>query len=182
MARIAPLDPAEADGRAKQLLDGVQASLGVTPTMTRVMARSAVLEGYLALGAALHRGTVRVPVAERIALAVAEANGCGYCLAAHGYLAAHVARLDGAEVDRARRFDSADPKAAAMLAFARAVLEGQGAVSDEAFATARAAGLTDAELGDVVGHVAINVLTNYFNKAFETPIDFPVVVPLAAAA
>ena len=35
--------------------------------------------------------------------------------------------------------------------------------------------LSEAEIGEIVAHVAINVLTNYFNIAFETEIDFPVI-------
>ena len=35
--------------------------------------------------------------------------------------------------------------------------------------------LSEAEIGEIVAHVAINVLTNYFNIAMETEIDFPVV-------
>ena len=49
--------------------------------------------------------------------------------------------------------------------------------SENDIQAARDAGLTDAELGDVVGHVALNVLTNYFNRAFDVDIDFPVVEP-----
>jgi hypothetical protein len=37
------------------------------------------------------------------------------------------------------------------------------------------AGFSEAEIAEIVAHVAINVLTNYFNIAVETEIDFPVV-------
>jgi len=40
---------------------------------------------------------------------------------------------------------------------------------------ARAAGLSDSEIAEVVGNVALNVLTNYFNKAADVDIDFPLV-------
>ena len=177
MSRITPVDPATASGTAKELLDSVQASLGAIPNMTTAMARSSVLAGWLGLNGALRRGSIRAADAERIALAVAEANHCSYCLSAHTYLGANVARLDAAELDNARSFDSADDRSAAILAFARAVLAGTGAVSDEQIAAARASGLTDAELGDIVGHVAVNVLTNLFNKTFQVDVDFPIVEP-----
>jgi uncharacterized peroxidase-related enzyme len=177
MTRIAPVDYATASGRAKELLDDVKGLLGVTPNMTTTMARSAVLEGYLDLNRALRKGSIGAADGERIALGVAEANGCSYCLSAHTYLATNVARLDNEEIDRARHFDSAGPKSAAILAFARAVLATRGGVSDGDVATARKAGLSDPELGDIVGHVAVNVLTNYFNKAFDVDVDFPVVEP-----
>ncbi|HZA78415.1 MAG TPA: carboxymuconolactone decarboxylase family protein [Acidimicrobiales bacterium] len=177
MSRITPVDHPSAQGRPKQLLDAVTALLGVAPNMTTTMARSAVLEGWLGLNGALRKGSISPANGERIALAVAEANGCTYCLSAHSYLATNVAKLDADELHKARRFQSSDPQAAAILAFAEAVVHTKGGVSDGHIRAARDAGLTDAELGDIVGHVAINVLTNYFNKAFDVDVDFPVVEP-----
>ena len=177
MARINPVDQENASTRTKALLDTVNAALGATPNMTTTMAHSAVLEGWLGLNGALRRGSIGAADGERIALAVAETNECAYCLSAHSYLATTVAHLDADEVDRARRFESSDPRSAAVLAFARAVVDTKGQVSDSDIDAARRAGLTDAQLGDVVGHVAVNVLTNYFNRAFDVEIDVPVVRP-----
>lgn len=184
MPRITPVDHAGAEGRPKELLDAVNAALGTTPNMATAMAGSAVLDGWLSLSGALGKGSIGAADGERIALGVAEANECSYCLSAHGYIAATMARLDADDIDAARRFESDDSRSAAILAFAEAVVRTRGAVNDGDIAAARAAGLGDAELGDVVGHVAVNVLTNYFNKAFEIEVDFPVVEPwpLATAA
>jgi uncharacterized peroxidase-related enzyme len=177
MTRIDPVEYATASGHEKELLDAVKGLLGATPNMTTTMARSTVLDGWLGLNGALRKGSIGAADGERIALAVAEANGCSYCLSAHAYLATNVVRLDDEEIHRARHFDSADPKSAAILAFARTVVATRGGVSDSDLAAARDAGLSDAELGDIVGHVAVNVLTNYFNKAFDVDVDFPVVEP-----
>ncbi len=177
MPRIAPLDPADASGRPKELLDALQASLGATPNMARAMARSSVLEGWMGLSQALRRGSIGAANGERIALAVAEHNECAYCLSVHSYVGAELTRLDERELGAARHFESSDPTAAAILAFARAVVRETGGISDAEVDAARAAGLSDAELSDIVGHVAVNVLTNTFNRAFETEIDFPVVEP-----
>ena len=84
MPRIQALDPASATGRAKELLDGVRRKLGRTPNLMRTMANSpAVLEAYLGFSGALAGGTLPVKLREQIALAVAQVNGCDYCLAAH---------------------------------------------------------------------------------------------------
>ena len=177
MPRIDPIDYSSVEERPKELLDAVKDSLGATPNMTTTMARSAVLDGWLSLSRALRRGSISAANGERIALGVAEANECAYCLSAHSYLGANVAKLDPDELEKARHFESSDPKAAAILAFAEAVVRTKGGVSDSDIQAAREAGLTDAELGDVVGHVAVNVLTNYFNRAFEVDVDFPLVEP-----
>ncbi len=177
MARINPVDYETADERTKALLDRVAAALGAMPNMTTTMARSTVLEGWLGLNGALRKGSISGADGERIALAVAEASDCSYCLSAHAYLATAVAGLEPDEVERARGFESSNPTSAAVLTFARAVVETKGHVSDSDIDAARNAGLIDVQLADIVGHVAVNVLTNYFNRAFETEIDFPLVQP-----
>ena len=177
MPRVTPVDYATAQGPRKELLDAVKASLGATPNIATTMARSTVLDGWLSLSRALRKGSISAADGERIALGVAEANGCAYCLSAHSYLGANVAKLDAVELEKARHFQSSDRKAAAILTFAEAVVHTQGGVSENDFQAARDAGLSDAELGDVVGHVALNVLTNYFNRTFDVDIDFPVVEP-----
>jgi len=177
MARIPYVDPNEATGRPKELLDAVQAKLGATPNMTKAMAGSAVLEGYLGLAGALAGGHVRPDVAERVALAVAESNECSYCLSAHTFLAEQVAKIEPAEIAAARRYESADAKADAALKFAETVVRTRGDAQGEVLEAARQAGLSDAEQAEIVGHVALNVLTNYFNKTFAIDVDFPVVEP-----
>jgi alkylhydroperoxidase family enzyme len=58
-----------------------------------------------------------------------------------------------------------------------AVARGRGVVDETTLKTARAAGITDAEIAEVVGNLALNVLTNYFNILAETDNEFPVVTP-----
>ena len=58
---------------------------------------------------------------------------------------------------------------------------GSVGLSGAALADARAAGVTDAEMVEVVAHVALNVFTNYLNNVADTAVDFPE-VPFAAAA
>ena len=79
---------------SRPLLEGVKKQLGVVPNMFRLISNSpAALEGYLSLSSALNRGALPAPTRERIALAVAETNGCNYCLSAHTYLGKNLARL-----------------------------------------------------------------------------------------
>ncbi len=68
-----------------------------------------------------------------------------------------------------------DPKTAAILAFATAVNDNRGTITDRDVEAVRALGVTDEEIAETIGHVALNVLTNYFNKAVDVDIDFPVV-------
>jgi uncharacterized peroxidase-related enzyme len=161
------------------LLDAVHKQLGVIPNLMRVVGNSpAALEGYLSLNGALAKGTIGAKTGERIALAVAELNSCSYCLSAHSYLASNLAKLDAAEIDSNRQGSSNDPKAAAAVRFASTVVTSRGHVSDADVAAVKAADYSNAEVIEIVLHVALNTLTNYVNEVARTEIDFPVVNPL----
>jgi uncharacterized peroxidase-related enzyme len=176
MTYLPPVDPATAPEPVPGLLAEVHRRLCATPNMTLAMANSpALLKGWLDLSSALSRGVIGAATRERIALAVAQGNGCSYCLSAHSYLAEQVAHLDADDIAAARRAASTDPKTAAILAFAAVVSDGRGTVTTEDLAAARAAGVSDEEIAETIGHVALNVLTNYFNKAAGIAIDFPAV-------
>ena len=138
MSHLPLIDPATATAPATKLFAEVQRRLGATPNMTRAMANStALLTGYLDLSGALNRGVLDAGTRERIALTVAQANGCSYCLSAHSYLAEHVAHLDAEEITAARKGTAADLKTAAIVAFATAVNDGRGTVSDDDVTSAR---------------------------------------------
>lgn len=164
------------------LLDAVQKQLGVIPNLMKMVGHSpAALEGYLNLNGALGKGTLGAKTGERIALAIAEINGCSYCLSAHTYLGKNLAKLDDAEMAANRDRTSTDVKAAAAVRFASKVALERGHVSDADVLAVKAAGYADAEVMEIVLHVALNTLTNYVNSVAQTDIDFPVVNPLAKA-
>jgi uncharacterized peroxidase-related enzyme len=173
MSRITAVDRTVSDERLRKNFDAIQKRLGLVPNMMRTMAQSAsVLEGYLGLSGALSRGFLPGALQEQIALAVAEANACDYCLSAHSLLG-RGAGLSDAAIEASREGRAADAKTSAALHFAAAVLKRRGAVTDEELAAVRAAGFSDGEIVEILAHVALNIFTNYFNRAAETDIDFP---------
>jgi uncharacterized peroxidase-related enzyme len=173
MSRINPVDRDTTHEGVRRNFDTVEKQLGVVPNMMRTMAVSpAVLGGYLGLSAALRRGALPIALHEQIAVATAEANACDYCLSAHIALGRRAGvRQEELNANRAAR--SADSKVGAALRFASAILERRGGVSDEEFARVRTAGFSDTEIAEIIAHVALNVFTNYFNRAADTEIDFP---------
>lgn len=183
MSRIpTPATIEAAPVNAQPLLEAVKKQLGVVPNLFRLVANSpAALEGYLGLNGALGKGTLDARTRERIALAVAEINGCSYCLSAHSYLGKNLAKLDDAELAANRRGTSNDPHADAAVRFAVKVVNNRGHVSDTDLTAVRAAGYSDAQIIEIVLHVALNTLTNYVNEVAKTDIDFPVVEVRTAA-
>lgn len=158
------------------LLDAVNKQLGVVPNLMKLLGQSpAALEGYLSLSGALGKGSLGFKTGERIALAIAEFNRCNYCLSAHSYLATHMAKLDAGEIDQNRRGLSQDARTGAALAFALAVADTRGHVSNAQLEQVKAAGFSEADILEIVVNVALNTLTNYVNSVAQTDIDFPVV-------
>lgn len=158
---------------SRPLLEGVKAKYGMIPNFDWLVSASpAALEGYLGLANAMDKAALDSKTREQIALAVANVNGCNYCNAAHTAVA-KMLKFDPAEIEAARQGQASDAKAAAIVAFARKIALTRAAIGDEDLATVRAAGVSDAELVETVVHVALNVLTNYVNIVFDTPIDFP---------
>jgi uncharacterized peroxidase-related enzyme len=173
MSRINPVARDTATDAVRKNFDVIQKRLGMVPNMMRTIAQSPqALEGYLGLSGALGRGALPDRLQEQIALAVAEANACDYCLSAHSALGQGVGLSDD-QLAASRAGRASDPKANAALQFARAVVERRGGVSDSDLARVRAAGFTDGEVVEIIAHVALNVFTNYFNRTAETEIDFP---------
>jgi uncharacterized peroxidase-related enzyme len=181
MSRIPAVDRNTENESVRRQFDAVQKQLGIVPNMMRTMAQSpSVLEAYLGFGAALRRGRLSAQVQEQIALAVAEINACDYCLSAHTALG-RGAGLSDRQLAASREASDSEPKTAAALAFARAVVERRGDVRDRDLDTVRAAGYTDGEIAEIVAQVALNVFTNYFNRTAQTEIDFPLITARQAA-
>ncbi|WP_269234610.1 carboxymuconolactone decarboxylase family protein [Flavobacterium flavigenum] len=176
MTRLTALNPEEVTGKTKDLFNAVQAKLGVVPNMMRTMGNSpAVLEGYLNLSGALSHGKLSAKTGELIALAVSESNSCDYCLAAHTFIGEKLIKADPEVLKAARTGNSADAKTEAILQLAKTLISKNGLVNDEDVNKAKNAGVADAEIAETIAHVALNVLTNYFNNVANTEIDFPAI-------
>lgn len=182
MSRLfTPASIEDAPEASKAALEAINKQMGSVPNLFRIVANSPqTLEGYLSLNGALGRGLLSVQIRERIALAVAQVNGCNYCLAAHSYLGVNLAKLSQTEIEAARRGTASDAKTAAAVEFAVKIARNRGAVSDNDLRLVRDAGYSDAEIVEIIGNVALNTLTNYVNEVLKTDIDFPIVETLAA--
>ncbi|GAA0707646.1 carboxymuconolactone decarboxylase family protein [Dokdonella soli] len=173
MSRMPLVTPDAAQGEAAKLLERTQQQLGRIPNLYAAMANApAALAGYLDFRAALVRGTLSTRLREQLALVVAEANGCEYCVSAHSFRGSKLG-LSEPELVATRNAQSADPATAAALRFAVEVVATHGRVSDAALAAVRAASHDDKAIGEIVAHVALNTFSNYFNHVATPELDFP---------
>ena len=182
MSRIAVVAPETATPDQKALLDAIQSKLGTVPNFLKILAHSPdALKAFLGLHGIAEAGSLTPQTRERIALAVAQGNGCEYCLSAHSALG-RKAGLSNAEIEANRAGTSQDDKAAAAVVFAQALNTHLGEVTQAEFDAVRQAGYSDAEIVEIITHVGMNILTNLIGKATRVEIDFPKVSLQAQAA
>lgn len=170
MSRIAPLNLEHATDTTRPLLEGVQKKIGFLPNVFKTLAHApAVLSAYLQQSMALSKTSLSAPEKEAIFLATSQVNGCDYCLAAHTVFAGK-AGLSTQDIVSARH-----GQLNAFATLARQITESRGHLSNEQIEAARAAGITDAKIIEVVAHIASQTLTNYLNNLALTDIDFPAI-------
>jgi uncharacterized peroxidase-related enzyme len=122
--------------------------------------------------AALAKGSLNAKLRQEIALAVGQKNGCEYCVSAHTAIG-KFAGLTDQQILNSRQGQGTSPKDTAALTFARELLEKRGQVPASSIQTLRDQGFTDGEIAEIVAHVALNIFTNYFNRALDVDVDFP---------
>ena len=170
MSRV-PLNTIDSTG----LLAQIHAAFGATPNMFKAVSNSpAALQSMWGSFGALGGGKIGARLGEQIAVAVADRNDCAYCLAAHTALG-RKAGASAEEMSAAQADQSDDPKTAAALRFAVAVVANRARIGDEQVQDLRAVGFDDEEIVEIMAHVALNLFTNYVNVAFKVPVDFPAV-------
>jgi uncharacterized peroxidase-related enzyme len=175
MSRLAIPARDDVPDASKPILDAVQKQLGVVPNMFRLIATSpATLHGFAANNGALAK-TLDVRTRERIALAVAQVNGCDYCLSAHSYLGLNLAKITPEEIALNRKGESGDAKADAAVRFAAKLVRERGRVSDADIKAVRDTGFSNGQIVEIIAVTAENIFTNLLNVVADTDIDFPVV-------
>lgn len=173
MSRIKTITNDIANDEQAKLFANIQSSLGGVPNLLRVFANSPdALKAFQGFHHIASHGSLDGATRERIALAFAQKNQCGYCLAAHTVVG-RKRGLNTDEINANRQGDSQDAKAAVAVKFALKLAEQTGGVSDDEVQEMHDAGFTDADIVEVVMHVSINLLTNILSKVSQVDIDFP---------
>ena len=181
MSRIATIENSTANDEQKALLDAIQGQLGMVPNFLKVFANSPVaLRAFLGLHGVASAGSLDALTRERIALALAEQNGCEYCVSAHTAIGRKTG-LTGDEINAARNGTSEDAQAAVAVKFAKSLMEKKGDISTLELAEVSSAGYSESDIVEIITHVGMNFLTNILGKASRVDIDFPKVELKVAA-
>ena len=171
--RIRLVEEATATSEQKELFASVKQAMGVVPNLVATMAHSpAVAKAYVSFDQILAGGVLPATAREQVVLAVSEANSCNYCVSAHTYLGSK-AGLSQEEIANARQGKSNDPRMNAALKFVREIVELRGKIADDSVEKLRVAGLSEAEIAELIANTALSLFTNYFNHIAATSVDFP---------
>lgn len=173
MSRIEMVRPENTMGDKKEIFAQIDKAFGVIPNMFKTIGNSTAALKMMWYGfGALGSGTLGSKLGEQIAVAVADANRCEYCLAAHTALG-KMAGLTADTMAQAQAGRSNDPKTQAALTFAVKLVKERAHVSDGDIKVLRDNGFDNEEIAELLAHVALNIFTNYTNVAFDVPVDFP---------
>lgn len=129
MSAITTLSDEDVTPHVADIFAGAKASMGKVPNLFRILAHApAALDVYTGSKRFLHEGVLSPQAQEQIAIAIASANGCDYCLAAHtgAARAVGVSAEDRASAQNGR---TSDPKIQAVLDLALAINATHGQAS-----------------------------------------------------
>lgn len=173
MSKLKTLSKENASKESKEIFENLESKLGFVPNVYATIGNSAkALSATLSIGQTLQGGAFSGKETEAIALAVAQANDCGYCLAAH----TAVGKMQGLTDDQTveiRNGEIADKKLKALTDLAKAITEMRGYPKDELIEKFYDAGYSQTAFAELIVLVGLNTITNYTNHIAETEIDFP---------
>jgi uncharacterized peroxidase-related enzyme len=170
MSRINTISLDTATDATRTVLEGVKKKIGFLPNLFATLATAPVaLDTYVQASAILGKTSLSAQQKEAVYLATSQVNGCDYCLAAHTLFGGK-SGLSAQDIVAARQGELN-----AYAALARQLTESRGHLSDAQIAAARAAGIDNVKIIEVIALVAVQTLTNYLNNTALTDIDFPAI-------
>ena len=171
MSRFRIHDEESAPEGSQPVLKGATRSGGQLPNFLGVLGGApAALRGYVRFRAELRKGVLPRGTAERIGLAVASLHSSEPDLSQHAR-AAREAGIGIDEVRRARAFDSADVRQAALLRWLKPLAEHAGAVPVHLHEEAIESGWSEEELLEAVAVAALEAYQAMIDVAGDVPVD-----------
>ncbi|MBU1340793.1 MAG: carboxymuconolactone decarboxylase family protein [Proteobacteria bacterium] len=169
MCRLQFIEPDKAEGPTKEIFK----KLVLAPNVLCLMANShSVLDTYVNHHVSLNEYKLSAKYRKLISLAVSQFNDCAYCIALHTATAVDGEILTKKECLEGRRMKSSDPKADALLAFTKEVLEKKGKVNEDTLFLTKNQGFDDQEIVEALAVISFITLANLTANVGEPELDF----------
>ena len=163
-----------AEPEAKEILEATQKKLGFVPNMYFAMANApgllnTYMQGYTAFREKSGFSSMEQEV---VFLAISQANGCEYCMAAHSFLAEAASGVPS-DVTAAIRNGKQVPEMqlSALSIFARLMVTKRGLPSQSDVEAFLSAGYEEKDILEVIHAIAVKTISNYTNHIFHTEVD-----------
>ena len=168
---------------ASQAIFGqLEHALGMVPNLYATIGYSSnTLGAFLQFSDAVGKGVFNKKEVEAIKLAVAEANGCEYCLAAHTAIGKMVG-LSEEDTLNLRATTHSDPKLNILTKLSAEIAVNRGRVNPSTLEAFWAQGYDEQALIDLLAVVVDITFTNYAHIITQVPVDFPAAKSLAQPA
>lgn len=174
MSRLPLVCVNDACDKTAPLLAGIEKRLGMLPNFFAGLGNHhGSLAGYMAFAEAMEKhSNLSKAQREKIALAIANANGCHYCVSGHT-LSAKSAGVNADEAREAQKGLASEPLDQALLTLALDVLDTRGHISEKTLSWVLAQGVSKEQVVEVVALVGLNSFSNWVNNVICPAIDFP---------
>ena len=167
---IQTIDRAPEGSRAP--LEKLAQAFGMVPNVAGILANSPVLANiFVPLFAGVHGGTFTEAEIQTLLLTNAVTNASAWAVAFHSHLAlkAGLAPADVQAIRERRR--PAEPRCAALSAYARALIDNRGHVGDDAVEALVSAGFRADQALEALAVSAASTITNYALNIAEPPLE-----------
>jgi uncharacterized peroxidase-related enzyme len=175
MTRLHTVAPDQSGQEATELFGIIKRSIGKVPNLYATIGSNApaVLAHVLDTGATLAKTSLTRREQEAINLAVSEATGCDYCVAAH----TTTGKLAGYTAEQTRELRSGsyaeDARIDALVKFALHLVQQRGTLDVAVVDALKAVGFDDRQLVEIPLVVSAILFTNMVNRINDTTLDFP---------
>ena len=175
MPRIETPPLESATGHAAAIFEQIKRAAGSVPNCYAAIGslKPAALKAILQADGVLASSSLSKQDQETIKLIVSESTHCDYCIAAHSMLGMLAGLAPQTLAQIRGGASTGDARRDALVRFVRALVYTRGTMRNEAFASIKDAGYTDANLVDISLAITVTTFTNVFNRINDTPVDSP---------
>ena len=171
---LKPVELENANVQQKEILENTKKANGMVPNMYKNMVNLPALQDTYDSGYKRFREESGFTPGEQevVFLTVSIANSCGYCTAAHSYLAENVSKTPKDVIEAIREGNKIeDDKLRALHEFTKVMNESRGNPSPEEAKKFLDAGYSEKQILAIILAQAVKTISNYSNHVFHTEVD-----------
>lgn len=171
---IEPVELEDANEEQKEILQNAKKANGMVPNMYKNMVNLPALQNTYDTGYHQFRKESGFSPAEQevVLLTISIANSCGYCTAAHSYIAENVSETPKDVIEAIRNGDRIeDDKLRTLHEFTKVMNETRGNPSPDQAKKFLDAGYSEKQILAIILAQAVKTISNYSNHVFHTEVD-----------